>query len=137
MKQAVFLEGVGAEELLLPQHPSAKPRCPRWISQALRRPSGLESELVRIETGRAPRMKAVSIRHVDVRLIIFDICLIFRFPRLLMLISAAHPTFSPFVLPGRCGFGHVSSQICSCCFIAANHRVTKMGKSSASSSTEL
>lgn len=85
----------------------------------------------------APRMKDISIRHVDVHLIIFDICLIFRFPRLLMLISAAHLTFLPFVLTGKCGFGHVSSQICSCCFIAANHGVTKMGKSSASSSTEL
>lgn len=82
-------------------------------------------------------MKDISIRHVDVHLIIFDICLIFRFPRLLMLISAAHLTFLPFVLTGKCGFGHVSSQICSCCFIAANHGVTKMGKSSASSSTEL
>lgn len=82
-------------------------------------------------------MKDISIRHVDVYLIIFDICLIFRFPRLLMLISAAHLTFLPFVHTGRCGFGHISSQICSCCFIAANHRVTKMRKSSAASSTEL
>lgn len=38
-------------------------------------------------------MKDISIRHVDVYLIIFDICLIFRFPRLLKLISAAHLTF--------------------------------------------
>lgn len=82
-------------------------------------------------------MKEISISHVDVHLIIFDICLIFRFPRLLMLISAAHLTFLPFVHTGRCGFGHVSSQICSCCFIAVNHGVTKMGKSSASFSTEL
>lgn len=82
-------------------------------------------------------MKDISIRHVDVHLIIFDICLIFRFPRLLMLISAARCTFLPFVHTGRCGFGHVSSQICSCCFIAPNHGVTKMGKSSAAASTEL
>lgn len=38
-------------------------------------------------------MKEISISHVDVHLIIFDICLIFGFPRLLMLISAAHLTF--------------------------------------------
>lgn len=62
-------------------------------------------------------MKDISIRHVDVHLIIFDICLIFRFPRLLMLISAAHLTFLLFVLTGRCGFGHVSSQICSCALL--------------------
>lgn len=41
-------------------------------------------------------MKEISRRHVDVHLIIFDICLIFRFPRLLMLISAAHLTFFAF-----------------------------------------
>lgn len=49
-------------------------------------------------------MKDISIRDVDVHLIISDICLIFRFPRLLMLISAAHLIFFlPFVHTGRCG----------------------------------
>lgn len=82
-------------------------------------------------------MKDISIRHVDVHLIISDICLIFRFPRLLMLISAAHLTFFASCAHWEMWVGHVSSQICSCCFIAANRGVAKVGKSSASSSTEL
>lgn len=53
------------------------------------------SPRTRTRTG-APRMKESSISHVDVPLIILDICLIFRFPRLLMLISAAHLNFFAF-----------------------------------------
>lgn len=86
----------------------------------------------------APRMKDISIRHVDVHLIISDICLIFRFPRLLMLISAAHLIFFfAFCAHWEMWVGHVSSQIFSCCFTAANREVAKVGKSSASSSTKL
>lgn len=89
------------------------------------------------DVDRAPQMKDISMRRVDVYLIIFDICLIFRFPRLLMFISAAHPTPCLACTLGDVGLDRFQARFVPIAVLLLTSGSGKSRESSASFSAEL
>lgn len=92
---------------------------------------------VHTEASRAPQMEDISMRPVDVHLIIFDICLIFRFPRLLMFISAVHLTPWLSCAQGDVGLDTFQARFVPIALLLLTSGSVRVRKSSASFSAEL